>query len=522
MKKITFIFSLILPVLVLVFNACTKDLETKPLTDQTVTSEKAWADESIYKDFLAKLYAGIAISGNAGPNGSDDLVAGDQGEATFTRSYFYLQELPTDELIIAWGDEGLSGLQFNQWNSSNRLVQLNYNRIFLNIAFCNEYLRETTDAKLNSRGLSDAKKTEVAGYRAECRALRALNYYFAMDLFANVPFVTEADGTGSYMPKQIQRSALFTWIEGELKDCIGKLPEKGVYGTMNNSTVNMILAKMYLNAEVYTGEKKYTECITALKSVLSAGYSLETNYQFNFNADNYQSSEIIFPIVYDGKKATSYGGTTFIMAAAFGSDMNPGTNYGLGQSWSGTRVTSALVDLFEANDKRALFYTNKRTKENNEWNNYNSGYAVVKFTNLNRDGSKGQDNLFADTDFPLFRLADAYLMYAEAVLRGGTGGTRAEALGYVNDLRTRASASTINDAQLTLGFLLDERGRELYWEGHRRTDLIRFGSFTSNKTWPWKNGVKAGTARIDDKYNIYPIPATDISANSNLVQNTGF
>lgn len=522
MKKIYILFSSILTLYVLLFNACTKDLETKPLTDQTVTSEKAWANETIYTEYLAKIYAGLALSGNTGPNGNDDIVAGDQGEATFTRSYFNLQELPTDEAVIAWSDDGLNGLQFNQWTSSNRFVQLNYNRIFMNIAFCNEYLRETTDSKLQGRGLSDEMKTKIAGYRAECRVLRGLNYYFAMDLYGNVPFVTEEAATGSYMPEQIMRKDLFNWIETELKDCIGHLPAKGLYGTVNNATAYMILAKMYLNAEVYTGAKKYTECIEALKNILGAGYSIEKNYQHNFCADNNKSTEIIFPIVYDGKNATTYGGTTYIMASAFGSDMNPGTNYGLAQSWSGNRVKSSLTKLFEASDERALFYKDKRTEENTSWNDYNSGWACIKYTNLNRDGSPGKDNAFADTDFPMFRLGDVYLMYAEAVLRGGTGGSKGQAVIYLNELRSRAKASTISESDLTLDFIIDERSRELFWEGHRRTDLIRFGYFTAHKTWPWKNGVSAGTARIDDKYNLYPIPATDISANSNLDQNPGF
>jgi hypothetical protein len=515
-------FSLALIGGMMLLNSCTDDLNTEPLTDQTITSTVAWADTATYTTFLAKIYAGLALSGNAGPNGGDDMVSGDQGEATFIRSYWNLQELPTDEAVIAWSDDGLNGLQFNRWTSDNRFVQLVYNRLFLNIAFCNEYIRETTDSKLDSRGLSAAMKSHVVTYRNECRALRALNYFIAMDLYANVPFVTEANGVGSYLPQQIDRKSLFTWIETELTSCLGNLPPKSQYGSINDATVNMILAKMYLNAEVYIGEDRYTDCITAVKNVISAGYSLETNYQNNFCADNNTSSEIIYPIVYDGKHATTYGGTTYLMASAWGSDMNPGSNYGLGQSWSGNRVTQALTQLFEDGDNRALFYTDKRTEEVTAWNDYYKGWACVKYTNLNRNGSAGQDNLFADTDFPLFRLADAYLIYAEAVVRGGQGGSKSQAVTYVNDLRTRANASTITEAQLTLPFLLDERGRELYWEGQRRTDLIRFNSFTANKTWPWKNGVVEGTANIDDKYNIFPLPSTDLSANSNLTQNSGY
>jgi hypothetical protein len=125
----------------------------------------------------------------------------------------------------------------------------------------------------------------------------------------------------------------------------------------------------------------------------------------------------------------------------------------------------------------------------------------------------------------MFRLADVYLMYAEAVLRGGAGGDLSTALNYVNQIRERAygdNSGDINQSQLTLDFILDERGRELYWECTRRTDLIRFGKFTGGEyIWPWKGGVKEGTA-TDNKYDIYPIPSSDITANPNLVQNPGY
>ena len=116
-------------------------------------------------------------------------------------------------------------------------------------------------------------------------------------------------------------------------------------------------------------------------------------------------------------------------------------------------------------------------------------------------------------------------MYAEAVLRGGSGGDKTTAVGYINQLRERAYGNTngnITAADLTLNFILDERGRELYWEGHRRTDLIRFGQFTSaTYLWPWKGGVETGTG-VDAHYNLFPIPNTDRTANPNLGQNPGY
>lgn len=524
MKKIYKTLSVLFCGATLMLSSCIGDLDTTPLTDNVLLPEKAWDNEDTYEQFVAKIYATFSLSGNEGPSGMPDIVGADQGEATFLRSYWNLQELSTDEVSIAWSDDGLNGLQFNQWTSSNRFCELSYNRMLLNIAYCNEYLRETTPDLLASRGVDDTLKGQIEVFRNEVRVLRAMNYYFLMDLFGNVPFIVESDGVGSYLPEQKDRAFLFSFIESELKACEGNLPEKSTtnYGKVNDATVWMLLAKLYLNAEVYIGADHYTDCITYLNKVMGAGYTLTGTYKNMFGADNHLSSEIIFPIAFDGKSATCYGGTTYLMAASYGSDMEPGTTFGLAQSWSGIRSTQALTILFSDSDARALFWKDKRTQEVVQWSDYYSGWAVVKYTNLKSDGTPGSDNVFADTDFPLYRLGDAYLMYAEAVLRGGQGGSKSQALTYVNELRTRAKIAAIGESALTLDFILDERARELYWEGHRRTDLIRFNKFTKNYAWPWKNGVASGTANIDDKYKLYPIPASELVANPNIKQNTGF
>lgn len=506
------------------FSSCLDDLNTEPLTDEKLLPEKAWEDPAAYEQFLAKIYAGLALSGNEGPFGLPDLTADDQGEATFVRSYWNLQQLCTDEVLGSEDNESMRGLIFNQWNSSNKFVSLNYTRIYLNIAYANEYLRETTDEKLNSRGVDSNLRAKISVFRNETKVLRALNYYFLMDLYANVPFIDENFPIGSFDVEQKDRSFFFPWIESELKSVEGKLPaaDKKHYGMVSDAMVWMLLAKMYLNAEVYIGEKKYDECLTYINKVLGAGFTIDPEYKNMFRADNDKSPEIIFPIVYDGRKATTYGGTTYLIAASSQSDMNPGTTLGLGQAWSNIRARETLSSRFEANDKRGLFWKTDRTLETSVWYDFKKGWSVVKYSNLTSDDKAGSNNAHADTDFPLFRLADAYLMYAEAVLRGGQGGTRAQALTYVKDLRTRAGASTISDIDLTLDFILEERSRELYWEGHRRTDLIRYNMFTKSYKWPWKNGVYAGVSSIDDKYKIYPIPATEITANTILKQNKGY
>ena len=393
----------------------------------------------------------------------------------------------------------------------------------MTVAYCNEYLRNTTDDVLAERGVSEDLKSKIHTYRAEVKAIRAMKYYYLMDLYANTAFILEDAPVGTY-PEQRGRDFLFPWIESELLAVEGQLPVKSTlnYGKVNNPVIWTVLAKMYLNAEVYIGQNKYTQAITYLNKVIDAGYTLDPVYKNMFGADNDLSPEMIFPVIFDGKRATCYGGTMYLMAASYGSDMDPGTNFGLQASWSGLRAKETLSTLFADGDKRALFWTDKRTLETSSLYDFTSGYSVIKYTNLKSDGTPGSDTQFPDTDFPMYRLADVYLMYAEAVLRGGAGGDRATALGYVNQLRDRANASRLTDSQLTLNFLIEERSRELYWEAHRRTDLIRFNMFTANHRWPWKNGVFLGTANISDIYKIFPIPATEIAANPNIKQNTGY
>ena len=183
-------------------------------------------------------------------------------------------------------------------------------------------------------------------------------------------------------------------------------------------------------------------------------------------------------------------------------------------------------------DSRAIFYTPGQSKEipNTPVTTFNEGYAVPKFRNVSATGKAGASLEFVDTDFPMFRLADVYLMYAEAVVRGGTGGSMTDAVNYVNALRQRAygdNTGNVSEGDLTLNFIIDERGRELYWEAHRRTDLIRFGLFTDSNDnnpraiWPWKGDTPNG--RETEMFrNVFPLPSAQIITNSKLTQNEGY
>lgn len=517
-------YKILIVILSVLSVSCIKDLDTMPLNEDVLAGEQAWEDTTSYEKFLSKIYAGLALSGNSGSFGVPDLSAADQGEATFLRSWWNLQQLCTDEVVCSEDNESMRGLQFIQWNSTNHFVSLNYTRIYLNIAYANEFLRETTDEKLEARGLGEGMKSRIEGFRNEARALRAMNYYFLMDLYANVPFIDESFPIGENEVGQKDRDFFFPWIESELRAVEGKLPpsDRAHYGMINDAAVHMLLAKMYLNSEVWTGQKMYDRCLEEIVKVMEAGFVLDDRYAELFCADNHNSPEIIFPIVYDGRRAATFGGTTYLIAASSKSDMNPTSTRGFSQAWSNIRALEPLSERFESNDSRAMFWKEDRTKETSVWYDFTNGWSVVKYSNLNSDGTVGSNTSHADTDFPLFRLADAYLIYAEAVLRGASSGSKDLALEYVNALRDRAGADRITAMDLTLDFLLEERSRELYWEGHRRTDLIRFGRFTDNYNWPWKNGVYIGVMKVDDKFSIYPIPSTEVTVNPFIEQNPGY
>lgn len=513
---------------IFVFGGCVKDLDREPFYD--ITSANVYKDFNNYKLILAKLYAGIAVSGQQGPAGKPDLSGIDEGFSNYLRQYWQLQELPTDDAIIGWNDGTIGQLNTTNWTPANEFITVMYNRIFYQITLCNEFIRETTDEKLSERGISGANADDARKFRAEARFLRALSYFHAIDLFGNVPFVTEEDKVGAFFPKQILRADLFTYIESELKDLETTITPAGQneYARADAAAVWCLLAKLYLNAEVYTGQARYSDVITYCNKVIEAGYTLEPEYKNLFLADNHKSHEIIFPIAFDGTRTKSYGGITYLVHAPVGGSMNP-DDFGIGGGWAGLRATKGLVHLFPDSsgtiDKRGMFYTDGQNLEINEISTFTDGYPVTKWKNITSTGAVGSDPIdFPDTDYPMFRLADVYLMYAEAVLRNG-GGDAGTALNYVNALRTRAYGNengNITADQLSLDFILDERGRELHWEAVRRTDLIRFGKFTSGSyLWPWKGGVLEGK-EIDDFRALYPLPSADLIANPSLDQNDGY
>jgi hypothetical protein len=521
---------LYLAAFMLVFASCNEDLNVVPIDPNEQTAATVYDDPSAYKKILAKMYAGLATTGQRGPAGLPDIAGIDEGFSSYLRMYWYHQELTTDEAVIAWNDQTIKDFHNQNWGSGDVFIQALYSRIFYQITFANEFLRETSEGKLNSRGVDDALKQEIQVFRAEARFLRAMSYWHAMDLFANVPFVTEDDAIGAFLPAQIQRADLFDYIESELLDIEGEMmaARQNEYARADRAAVWMLLAKLYLNAEVYTSTQRYSEAVAYSKQVIDAGYNLAAKYESNFMADNHNSPEIIFPVAFDGLNTQTFGGTTFIAHAAVGGNMSAG-DFGLDGGWGGTRTTSAFVEKFTDtsgdSDSRAMFFTDGQALEINDISVFTDGWAITKWKNLDSNGNPGSSLAYVDIDFPVFRLADAYLMYAEGVLRGGTGGSVAEATAHVNELRQRAygdDSGNISELELNLDLILDERARELFWESHRRTDLIRYGRFSESEyLWPWKGGVREGIS-TDSKYNVFPIPSSDLAANPNLSQNNGY
>jgi len=472
---------------------------------------------------------GLATSGQGGPNGAPDIAGIDGGFGQYLRAYWQLNEITTDEAVIAWADGNLPSLNTHTWGSNNEFIYAMFSRGMYQVSLCNEFLRQTTDDKLNSRNVTAATRADIVRFRAEARFLRAFSYWNLMDMFGNIPFVTENDAVGYFLPEQKSRSFVFDYLVGELNAIDGDLAASGTneYGRIDKVAGKMLLAKLYLNAKVYIGQDKFAEAATALAPVLSSTYSINTgsSYAKCFMADNDTNgsqTEIIFPIRFEGLTTQTWGGTTFITHASVGGSMNP-SNSGVNGGWYGLRTRPELYNKF-AGDPRGMFYTSGQTLSIGNIGNFTDGYAINKFKNIKSTGGQGSDNsgTFVDIDFPLFRLADAYLMYAELAARGVGSTNTTQAATYVNTLRTRAGASAIAAGDINLDFVLDERARELYWEGHRRQDLIRFGKFSGGTyNWQWKGNVQAGTS-IDAKYDVFPIPSQAIGSNPTLQQNTGY
>ena len=619
--------NLILALGLLIFSSCHDDLNQSPIDPDSFTEENVFATVNDAKGALAKLYASLALTGQNGPAGSPDIVDIDEGFSQFSRMLFNLNEITTDHAVVGWGDPGLPDLHGMYWSSSNDFTEAMYYRLAQAVSFSNSFIKNA----------SELSGEEVNTFIAEARFLRAYAYYNLLDLYGNVPLTTEIS---TELPTQSNRTELFNFIESELLEIESILLTSNEYGRVDNIAAHALLSRLYLNAEVWTGQNRYSDCITYSQNVINSGYSLNQNdangngtaYDELFMADNDVNgaqNEFIFTLNFDGMQSQTYGGTTFLVHAAIGGTMNP-NNFGVNGGWGGLRTTKNLVNQFAvdldnlnsllgsqsdwglvgnatpngwngpdvemyqtgpqefsiyaelangelkfrfnedwgnnygdnggdgtiesgganiavsagtyfivldlgsgtysispfSSDKRGMFYSDGQNLEIESIPPFEDGYAVTKWTNIDSNGNQGSDSSgnFVDTDIPLIRLAEIYLNYAEATIRGG-GGDLNTAVTLVNQIRERGfggSSGQISSGELTLDFIIDERSRELYWEGLRRTDLIRFNRFTtSSYLWPFKGNEPTGVG-VDEYRNLFPLPANVISVNSNLTQNEGY
>ena len=511
-----YIFKNIIPAaafaLALGVTSCTKDLDVEPIDPNLST-------ELNLDGLYLKCYANLALPGNGGANGDSDIDGYDGGTAGFIRQLFNSNELPTDESICCWGDPGISGFNFNQYDAAHPMMHMYYYRLTTGINYCNSYLNEVGDG-------GDAQK------KAEVRFLRALQYYMLMDAFGNIPF-TETLAK----PEQISRQEAYNWIEQELLTAEPDLMEAKAmkssdkdYGRATKGACWMLLARLYLNAEVYTGQAQWAKAAEYANKVINANYQLNTvganqwsAYQMLFMADNGESSAAYIASTFDGKMHAN--------------KEEPTATNNTDQAWGGNRARAELVlkffpngdvpegqsyDLYKAaGDDRALFCSEGHTLNVEKPTDFTNGFGVAKWTNFRSDNGSTKNASFPDTDFFLFRLAEAYLTVAEADARQNGGSTTATGTELINRLRQRANATTKNT--YTLDNIIDEWSREFFYEGRRRVDLIRFGLYGGNNSykWEWKGGAKNGTTFSAD-LNIYAIPSNEISTNTNLKQNPGY
>ena len=620
-KSLLYILSLSIVV------SCHDDLNQSPIDPDSFTEENVFASVNEAKGALAKLYASLALTGQNGPAGSPDIADIDEGFSQFSRMLFNLNEITTDHAVVGWGDPGLPDLHGMYWSSSNDFTEAMYYRLAQAVSFSNSFIKNA----------SELSGDEVSVFVAEARFLRAYAYYNLLDLYGNVPLTTEIS---TELPTQSNRTELFNFIESELMEIESSMLASNEYGRVDNVAANALLSRLYLNAEAWTGQDRYADCITYSQNVINSGYTLNMNdangngtaYDELFMADNDVNgaqNEFIFTLNFDGMQSQTYGGTTFLVHAAIGGSMNPG-NFGVNGGWGGLRTTKNLVNQFAvdldalnsslgsqsdwglvgsatpngwngpdvemfqtgpqefsiyaelvsgelkfrfnedwgnnfgdngndgtlesgganipisagtyfivmdlgsgtynispfSSDKRGMFYSDGQNLEIESIPPFEDGYAVTKWTNIDSNGNQGSDSSgnFVDTDIPLIRLAEIYLNYAEATLRGGGGDTNT-AVSLINQIRERGfggSSGSISSGDLTLDFILDERSRELYWEGLRRTDLIRYNRFTSSTyLWPFKGNEPTGVG-VDEYRNLFPLPANVVAINSNLTQNEGY
>jgi len=565
--------------------ACTGDLEQLPQDPNQVNISDFEKDPKGYiGGAMAKCYSSLAVASQDGQSGDCDISGVDGGMSQWSRAVFYLEDMSTDLCLWIWSDEGVPELVYNTWDSNNKYVYSAFSRFYSHIGVCNDFLRLTNN--LGNYGISlDAEMQEnVKQFRLEARALRALTYYYIIDMFGRSTVAWDDMEYGATPPQAESRAALYNKVVADLEDVEANFPEgTPVYGRIGKDAVQALLCKFYLNAEVYTGTPAYDKCWAMADKIIkkhtgggfnNSGLAMDYLSLFCGNNDMFMpggslqaQNEILWGIPYNDPYTVSWGGSVLqIMAPLFkGADVDlnnlEGADtgycnmawYGINDAWGCLLAREEFAKKFgfvdgSTTDGRAYLWLtetvgfNASNEDLKGTKPSRAGYPPIKYTNVlcNTDGTmpkwldpeKGlprigvqpvkANSVFPDTDIPLLRLADVYLMAAECSLRGAAGSNQADGLKYANYVRERAGVNPWVASEFTLDNILDERARELYSEGTRRIDLIRFNKYISGYNWSWKGGLVHGQD-LRPIMKLYPFP-TNMKAiyGDDLVQNEGY
>lgn len=526
----------------------------------------------------SKCYAGLIMEGN---DGKADFTIDDDGKSTLLRNIFNFNELPTDEAICWWSDGGLTDISYNKYNAATPTLKYLYYRLMSNISFENNFLNLDAAKEEDKTRYAEVRVIRAYNY------FLMLDFFgdpaFVEKSSSESPYQAHTynskfDANKTYTRAellQLGREFLFNWVKDELlaaePDLLEAKPEKDNdpdYGRIDKGTCWLLLSRLYLNAGTYLNNDGqdnpyWDKALEYAENVINSQYALFDDskiseaakangykpYDLLFmgdNGSNGASCEALLPLMQDGAKTQGYGGSLFYVAALWNDVMKSVTGKDAGtteNAWSGMRVRPSFLKVFFNNpsvvvkkeakdiramniDDRAIFWgkgndKNDRTLELGENKSFFSGIVTPKWNNNYAEGGTPHDSKFVDTDFFLFRVAEAYLNAAEAEMHlNGEGSDKAK--GYIDKLRNRAHAEV--HSSYTLNDVLDERARELYCEGLRRTDLIRFNQYGGNNAtykWELKGGSENGS-NFDKTKNVYPLPSSEILANKNLTQIDGY
>lgn len=531
----------------IILASCVNDLDTLPLNKTEPISEYVYGtSEDAYLSGLAKLYFQFAS------NDLTDLQPMDGGASELIRAFWSVQETTADAAKCSWeNDAWVRALNTNTWTEvQNDAVYAVYVRTLQGIAFVNEYLRQTSPQRLSDRGVPAELASKIDGFRAEARFIRAYLYWMALDCFGNVPFTTEnSPFGGTYFPQQASRAAVCNFCISELEELRSEespLPEaRSLYPRADKGSAAGLLARIYLNSEVYTGVARWEEAKSVCEDIFNMGYALCPQYTALFRGDNGENllsrGEMLWTIDYDGSKIQSYGGTSYLLCAALAATDISDTSFPNGQrhGWAGLRVPYEYVSeyfgvvsadydtgAYEVRDGRGEVFYIKGRSESMDGTLYSfmNGWSCLKYNNIPHNMTEEEYlpqaalNDLSNVDFPMIRLGEIYLVYAEACMHLGESGL---ALPRLAELARRAGVTP--PEEIDESFLMAERARELMWEGHRRTDLIRYGLYnTSDYLWPYKGGDDYAGQAFPEYKCLFSIPPTELATNKTLVQNPGY